>query len=439
MAGVVHQDQGAELPLPGGGEVTACMVQAGRHPGAGSRHHEANPLHQGAEGARPARVGQVIQRNHHDEGEAPPKPGAAQQAPEQGGGLGSEQKPPKPASCMAMASAIQGRGGFAPLAGRAFTCPPFAGSPFARPALACGALLLEGLGTRDIGPPANLVIVAAPRLLALGRGAGRSRLGLGNLSPLGRFGLGGGVLNELEQLDQLVVGEIAPLPHRQPLEADVHDADALELGHLEAEVLAHAADLAVETLHQGDAKHEGRLSLHLALLGDGAEDGHPGRHAPDELVGHRLVHGHQVLFLVIVARPQDLVHQIPVVGEEDEPLGVLVQAPYGEDAGAVVDEVDDVVLLPRLRGADDAHRLVEGDEDQAVGLARLDHLTVDLDQIPGKHLIPHPGPLAVDEDVALLDETIGLTTGADAALADVFVQAHGFIGQHGSPPGSDGP
>ena len=47
--------------------------------------------------------------------------------------------------------------------------------------------------------------------------------------------------------------------------------------------------------------------------------------------------------------------------------------------------------------------------------ARPDHLTVDLDQIPGKHLISHPGPLAVDKDVALLDETIGLTTGADAA------------------------
>ena len=28
---------------------------------------------------------------------------------------------------------------------------------------------------------------------------------------------------------------------------------------------------------------------------------------------------------------------------------------------------------PASRGADDAHRLVEGDEDQAVGLARLDH------------------------------------------------------------------
>ncbi len=141
---------------------------------------------------------------------------------------------------------------------------------------------------------------------------------------------------------------------------------------------------------------------------------------------------------MIVARPQDLVHQIPVVGEEDEPLGVLVEAADGEDAGTVVDEVDDVVLLPRLRGTDDAHRLVEGDEDQAVRLPRLDHLAVHLDQIPGKHLIPHPGPLAVDEDVALLDEAIGLPARADAALADVLVQAHGFIGQHGTPPGSQG-
>ena len=198
-------------------------------------------------------------------------------------------------------------------------------------------------------------------------------------------------------------------------------------------MLTHAADLAVQPLHQRDAEHEGGLSFHLALLGDGAEDGHPGPHAPDKLVCHRLVHGHQVLFLVIVARPQDLVHQIPVVGEEDEALGVLVEAPYGEDAGAVVDEIDYVVLLPRLCGGDYAHRLVQHDEDQAVRFARLYHLTVDLDQIPGKHLIADPGPLAVDVDMALLDEAVGLATGADAALADVFVQAHGFIGQHGSP------
>jgi hypothetical protein len=99
-----------------------------------------------------------------------------------------------------------------PLPGALLPAPCW--QPFARPALACGALLLEGLGTRHIGPPANLVIVAAPRFLP-GRGAGRSRLGLGNLSPLAGFA-SEGVLNELEQLDQLVVGEIAPLPPAAP-------------------------------------------------------------------------------------------------------------------------------------------------------------------------------------------------------------------------------
>ena len=114
-------------------------------------------------------------------------------------------------------------------------------------------------------------------------------------------------------------------PTGSPLGLTFMMLDALELGHLEAEVLAHAADLAVEPCTRVMQKHEGASRFTLHFLVTVPRMGTPAAMPRTNSSVTGLVHGHQVLFLVIVARPQDLVHQIPVVGEEDEPLGVLVR------------------------------------------------------------------------------------------------------------------
>ncbi len=43
-------------------------------------------------------------------------------------------------------------------------------------------------------------------------------------------------------------------------------------------MLAHSANLAVQTLNQRDAKDHGPLLHNLALLGDGAQHGNAARH-----------------------------------------------------------------------------------------------------------------------------------------------------------------
>ena len=126
---------------------------------------------------------------------------------------------------------------------------------------------------------------------------------------------------------------------------------------------------------------------------------------------------------MIIAGAQDLVHQIAIAGQENQPLGILVEPANGENPFTVADKTLDVVFLRAVGGADNTHRFVQGNEHQIFFVSRLHHLAVDLHHIPGQHLIAHLGPAAVDVHVALLDEPVGIPTGAHTALADVFVQS----------------
>ena len=136
---------------------------------------------------------------------------------------------------------------------------------------------------------------------------------------------------------------------------------------------------------------------------------------------------------MVVARAQDFVHQIAIAGEENQPLGVLVQSANGEDPLTMAHMVDDVTALRRVGGADHAHGLVEGDKDQVLFVSRLDQLAVHRDLVAGQHLIAHLGRLAINGNVAVLDIAVGLPPGTHATLADVFVEAGGVFAGHGSP------
>src|SRR5690554_4997753 len=199
-------------------------------------------------------------------------------------------------------------------------------------------------------------------------------------------------------------------------------------------MLGHAADLAVQALYQDDAEHKPGNLLDLAALGHGAQDWHAVTHALDEFPGDRLIHRHQVFFLVVITGPQDLVHQVAVTGEETQALGVFSQPPDRETSLAVADNALDIVFLGAVGGADDAHRLVQGDKDQLFFIPAFHHLAVHLHHIAPQHLVSHLGTAAIDVNITLLDVTVSIPARAHAALADVFVQSGGGSGVHGALP-----
>ena len=205
----------------------------------------------------------------------------------------------------------------------------------------------------------------------------------------------------------------------------MHDADALQSDHVVPEVLAHPTDLPVQPLRQDDAELTRPGLLDLAPARDGPENGHAPGHVLDEGPSDGPVHGDVVLLFMVVAGPQDLVDDVPVTGQENEPLTRLVEATHRENALLVADGVDDVVPFPLpVRGADDAHRLVIGDVDMILLLCRLaDGLPVHLDRIARHHLRAQLRDGSVERNAPLLEQLVRRPAGTMPHLAQVLVDA----------------
>ncbi|MNT64217.1 hypothetical protein D3C72_2020930 [compost metagenome] len=73
----------------------------------------------------------------------------------------------------------------------------------------------------------------------------------------------------------------------------------------------------------------------------------------------------------------------------------------------MIDEITDVILHVLSHAGDDAHRLVQRDKHQMFRITWLNPLAVNLHHVPDKYLSGHGGYVAVDENVALFDMTIG--------------------------------
>ena len=113
---------------------------------------------------------------------------------------------------------------------------------------------------------------------------------------------------------------------------------------------------------------------------------------------------------MIVTGTQDLVDQIAVVGEENQPLRVFIQTANREDTAAVVHEINDVVPLTVFRGADNPNRFVQRDKHQVFGITRFDELTIHFNHVARHHLVTNRGALAVEEHITLFNVTVRLAT-----------------------------
>lgn len=219
--------------------------------------------------------------------------------------------------------------------------------------------------------------------------------------------------------------QFAVFTDREGAEMNIHDAYPIQFGDLVIQVFAHPSDLPVEALRQNDAKCVGPHSLYLTFFRDCPQDGEAIAHAVDEFLGDGWFDGDDILLVVFVSSTQDLVDNIAIIGEEDEPLGRFVQAANGEEALLVTDEGDDVFWLFRISGTDDAYRFIEGDIER-LGFG-FEGFAVDPDDITGRDPVAGTGGFIVDGDPAGIDQPVGVPTGADASFADVLVETDGIV------------
>lgn len=220
-------------------------------------------------------------------------------------------------------------------------------------------------------------------------------------------------------------GEFAVFAEGQLAEVDIHDADPVQLGDLVVQELAHPSDLPVEALGEDDPECVGPEGFDFTFFRHGTQDGESVAHALDELRGDGRLDGDDILLVVLIAGAKDLVDDVPVIRQEDEALGGLVQSADRKEALLVTDEGDDVFRLFRVCGTDDADWLVEGDI-QGLRFC-LERFAIDADDIAGIDPVAGAGGLVVDGHPAGVDQPISFPTRADAGLADVFVEADGVV------------
>ena len=123
---------------------------------------------------------------------------------------------------------------------------------------------------------------------------------------------------------------------------------------------------------------------------------------------------------MVIGRLEDLIHQLPVIGHQQQPLGVLIQPAHGVDPLRIIQETDDVILLPFIIcGTDDPPGFIYRQHHRLLFAAGPPAVHQDL--LVCRDLLAHEGRLAVHQYSALLHQPVCLPSGTDACFTQVLI------------------
>jgi len=213
---------------------------------------------------------------------------------------------------------------------------------------------------------------------------------------------------------------------REVAQAQRAESDALEPQDRVPDRVEHAPDLPLAALVQHELDAVGREPPRARGGGHAVLQRHAlAQPAQCRLPHRRVAHLRAVDARHLERRVREPVRELAVVGEQEQPGRVRVQAADRVEPLAAAHERDDRrAPLRVLRGADVAGRLVE----------RIDHVAA-LEGDPGavdrdRVLLPHVAcrvahDLATDGHAAGEHELLGGAAGGDAGMSQVFGEAHG--------------
>lgn len=138
-------------------------------------------------------------------------------------------------------------------------------------------------------------------------------------------------------------------------------------------------------------------------------DPHAFRHIPQENGIDGFIHPYRILLFVLVTGAEDLIDHIPVIGQEDQPLGVFVQSANRKYAFGIVDETDDITPDIGISGSGDPHGLIKGHDDPFLLYGRLYDAAVYHYLVSGPVAVAGNCNLIVQHHPAGLDQAVGLT------------------------------
>ncbi len=217
----------------------------------------------------------------------------------------------------------------------------------------------------------------------------------------------------LDQLLQLARRHFLDLAGRQIAQVQGAVGDADQPVHLQPQGLEHLAHLAVLALGQADAHPDVRARAALdpgldRAVGD-ALDGDPRLQAVELLLGGAAIGPGAVAAHHAGGRQFQLPGQSAVVGQEQQALGVQVQAADGDHPRQVLGKAAEHggPALGVVVGGDQAGGLVIAPEPRRLAVGH--HLAVQREDVLGAHIDGRAGEhLAVQRHPPGLDQPLGL-------------------------------
>lgn len=220
-------------------------------------------------------------------------------------------------------------------------------------------------------------------------------------------------------------GQLFPATFLQTFKLQPANASTGEALHFKTELIEHQADLALEALFEDDMRailsdHPGALALGVALFGEHAFDqlGHGG-------LVHGLIHDHLIFLFGTHTWVNEAVGKFAAICHQQQALAVFIQTAHVmECLKRLGQERVDRHAIPLIAAATDVTaRLVQGDDHPALGfdgLAVCDNPV--LIGYLGGQVLDH---VSIDGDTTFLNEYFATTAGAEAAQAEITVEAHG--------------
>ena len=201
----------------------------------------------------------------------------------------------------------------------------------------------------------------------------------------------------------------------------MHDPNTMQTEHPIPQDLAHAPNLSIPPLGEDNAEQGWTESFNPARFARTVENDNPLSHAVNERVIEWMIDGHLVFPLMPMLRSQNLVHDVPVVREQDETGRVLVESADWKDPLRMADFRNDITRYMRLTGRRHTHRLVILDIEW--GCSPGNHLSIPRDDVVGTDLVSQAGRPLIDGHATGFDQTIGFSPGTDAVLCEKFIDA----------------
>jgi hypothetical protein len=179
--------------------------------------------------------------------------------------------------------------------------------------------------------------------------------------------------------------------------------------------------LPIASLRQNDPKPFGTEAFGPARFGPAPKDDDSRRHAIKKGLIIWAIQQDFVFPFMTKLGPQNLVHDVAIVGQENQARGILIEPPDRENPFRVADLRNDIardVGFARRRHAD---RLVILDVNRR--LPPGNDLPIAGNHVARPDLIAELRDDCVDRDTSGLNKTIGLAPRADAVLSKEFIDS----------------